>query len=101
MKLRVFLYLSMLNFLFCGIALPLMAATPEKIKVDLFEAHQPVKQVFVYGPARLKLPMQKILPPGKFLLTAKADQLELVKQGASHPIVVAPRIVFDGLGAGV
>ncbi|MBX9770374.1 MAG: hypothetical protein K2X29_03330 [Candidatus Obscuribacterales bacterium] len=78
-----------------------MAATPEKIKVDLFEAHQPVKQVFVYGPARLKLPMQKILPPGKFLLTAKADQLELVKQGASHPIVVAPRIIFDGQAAGV
>lgn len=101
MKLRVFLYLSMLNFLFCGIALPLVAATPEKIKVDLFEAHQPVKQVFVYGPARLKLPMQKTLPSGKFLLTAKADQLELVKQGASHPIVVASRIVFDGLGAGV
>lgn len=78
-------------------ASPSMALSPEKIKVDLFEAHQPVRQVTLYGPARIKQPMQRVLPAGKFLLSIKGDQLQLAKLGGSQPIVVAPRIVVEGL----
>lgn len=85
--------------LLLGVISPVMAVSPEKIKVDLFEAHQPVKQLSVYGPARIKQPMQRVLPPGRFLLSIKGDQLELVKLGSSQPIVVAPRIVVEGLSA--
>ncbi len=96
MKFRIYLFLFSLNLLFCGLALPSPAATPEKIKVDLFEAHQPVKQLIVYGPSRIKLPLQKMLPPGKFMLSIKGDHLELIKQGGAQPVVVAPRIVIEG-----
>ncbi|MBX9877797.1 MAG: SpoIID/LytB domain-containing protein [Candidatus Obscuribacterales bacterium] len=101
MKCKTYLLIAIFNALFFAMGQIALAATPDKVKVDLFEAHQPVKQIFLYGPARIKMPMQRSLPPGKYLLTGKAGQLELTKQGSPQAIVVAPRIVFDGQASGI
>jgi stage II sporulation protein D len=101
MKLQTFLLVLVLNLLFLLIGSVNHAATPEKIKVDLFEAHQPVKEVFLYGPVRLKQPLAKALPAGKFVVSVKGNQLELAKQGAGKPIILAPRIIVDGQSSAV
>lgn len=95
-KFKTNLLIAIFNVLFFAMGHTAFAASPDKVKVDLFEAHQPVKQVFLYGPQRIKLPMQRTLPQGKYLITEKGAQLELTKQGSPQPIAVAPRIVFDG-----
>lgn len=98
MKIVTSCIILFLNFLLVGAAI---AATPEKIKVDLFEAHQPLKEVTVYGPVCLKQPVQKTLPAGKYNLLAKGENLELLASGGHKPVIVAPRIVIDGQAPGV
>lgn len=101
MKFQKRLLVVALSILFSGMGSIAFAATPEKIKVDLFEAHQPVKELFVYGPAHLKQPIEKVLPAGKFVVSVKGDQLELAKQGAGKPVILAPKIIIDGHSSAV
>lgn len=101
MKFRINFSLVLLILLMAGCFNSAIAVTPEKIKVDLFEAHQPVKEVSIYGPVHLKQPVQKILPAGKYSVLAKSDNLELLKLGGQQPVIVAPRIVLDGQAVGV
>ena len=101
MKFRINFSLVLLILLMAGCFNSAIAVTPEKIKVDLFEANQPVKEVSIYGPVHLKQPVQKILPAGKYSVLAKSDNLEPLKLGGQQPVIVAPRIVLDGQAVGV